>query len=709
MSWIERADSPRRIGVWSLIGLLLVPLVIAGGFLLATWKSTDRLDRVQAAVVNLDSPVKLDGQLVPLGRQLAGGLVNGNDEDANFSWVLTDASDAASGLESGRYAAVVTVPTTFSARATSYAKNDDTADQATLDVKTSQVTGLSDPAVGQAITAAATKALNTQLTEAYLKNIYIGFNDTGKQFSTVADAAGKLADGTEGLADGLNQTSDGTSQLADGLDKLDDGGAELARGAAKLDTGVSQFATGLHKLSDGVAKLPKGTRQLATGTQQAADGADQLADGVAGVSTGLKTYQRELRKQAAQIRASVKPPTAGAGDLSCPQTEPALTEAQCGVVLKTLGAVAGGAAEQAGAYAGAQGAAQALDGAAAGLSTKDPKSGQSLRSGVEALASGQRKAAQGFQKLADGSDQLADGIPALASGVKKTAAGADQLASGTTGLSDGIRQYTAGVHQTATGADKLSVGVAKLADGGAKLNEGTTKLADGLKKGAKQIPTYDQVTREKLSEVVATPVTTPKVTSVFSDVATTTLLAVLGLWIGALASFLVLRAISSRVLASMKPSWRLALGSLLPGAAIAVVQALVLTVVLQSLLHLDGAQLVRLVGFALLTAVSFVAVNHALVAWFGGAGRFVSVLLVVLAAAGSITSAVPKVFDTVAPALPLTPALAGFRAIVTGGTGVGASVGLLLAWLVLGLAAGILAVARRRMVAPVVVVPAFRT
>ena len=70
MPSLERASSARRVGPWSLVGLVLVPLIVAAGFLWATWDSTDRLDRVQAAVVNLDEPVELDGQTVPLGRQL---------------------------------------------------------------------------------------------------------------------------------------------------------------------------------------------------------------------------------------------------------------------------------------------------------------------------------------------------------------------------------------------------------------------------------------------------------------------------------------------------------------------------------------------------------------------------------------------------------------------------------------------------------------
>ena len=57
MITLERANSSRRIGPWSLLGLILVPLLVAGGFLWATWDSDTRLDRVEAAVVNLDEPV----------------------------------------------------------------------------------------------------------------------------------------------------------------------------------------------------------------------------------------------------------------------------------------------------------------------------------------------------------------------------------------------------------------------------------------------------------------------------------------------------------------------------------------------------------------------------------------------------------------------------------------------------------------------------
>ncbi len=66
-----------------------------------------------AAIVNLDEPVTIDGQMTPLGRQLAAGLVEGSDDlDSNLTWVISNKDDAADGLADGSYQAVITIPRT---------------------------------------------------------------------------------------------------------------------------------------------------------------------------------------------------------------------------------------------------------------------------------------------------------------------------------------------------------------------------------------------------------------------------------------------------------------------------------------------------------------------------------------------------------------------------------------------------------------------
>ncbi|MDN5762397.1 MAG: YhgE/Pip domain-containing protein [Microlunatus sp.] len=801
MITLERARTTKVTWV-SLLGLILVPLLVAAGFLWATWDSTSRLDRVQAAIVNNDEGTTIDGQLVPLGRQLAGGLVTGgseqsnggqsngdqaDDEPGNFDWVLTDAEDAQGGLESGSYAAVVTIPEDFSRRATSFSKSKaEDIEPATIDVQTSQVRGIADGVIAQAITAAARDALNTELTRNYLDNIYLGFNSTKEQFDTIASAARKLANGSADLADGLDRTATGTQDLADGLDQLDDGTQQLATGTGKLSTGADQLATGTRQLADGTKTLPKQTRQLADGAQKSADGADDLAGGVkkyvGGVkqldqqfpafakglgdaadgskelasgtkqlsngmtayaagserfSEGFKQYATGMSKASAQLPdkdkivqvltdQELKEPEQRCEALIKAQL---LRPDQCEPFLMGVGAGAAvarsglddqpkqGGKTTPGLLTAAKGLATGADTLAtstaklatgattfsAGLTKLDTGAdkiedglGQLAKNGTT-LSTGTKSLAKGLDKLANGTDQLADGLKPLATGLSQTATATRKLATGVEGIASGTTELATATSQSATGAQKLADGVDSLADGQQKLADGSDELATGLEKGAKQVPTYDKAQRTALSTVVATPVTAQSPSSLFADIANTTFLAVLALWLGGLASFVVLRAIPSRVLTSMKPSWRLAAEALLPAAGIAVVQGITLTVVLQNLLELTSYQTAQLLPFTLLAALAFVAVNHALVAWLGGVGRFISVAAVVLSAAAAITDAIPMSLQQLVGTLPMTPALEGTRAIVSGGTGAAGSVGLLLVWLVAGLAAGVLAVARRRM------------
>jgi putative membrane protein len=721
-------NSSRRL--WTLLGLLLVPLVVAGGFGWATWNHDSRLDRVQAAVVNLDEPVTLDGKLVPLGRQLAGGLVEGPEEE-NFRWTLTDNEDAADGLAAGRYAAVVTIPADFSARATSFSKNNgDLADRATIGVQTSEVGGIADPVVGRAVTAAATRVLNTGLTEQYLNGIYLGFNQLNKQFGTLADGADKLADGAADLSSGLGQTATGGRELAGGLDQLDRGADQLATGASDLGVGVGRFSVGLGQLSgavgrtasgaddlaDGTKDLAGGSRRLASGADRLADGADELAGGVgalrngsteqpggtkayaAGVrqfADGLEQYSDQLTAYSDQTDAQL------ARIVPCPAELP---EASCPVFYAGL---------RAGTSVGAQGladrggrpgllaSADRLADGAAGIDTgvgKLQTGARTYAKGVDTFATGADGLATGAGKLADGTDQLSSGLDRLATGARKSAHGARELAIGSSRLSTGVSHLATGTGQSADGATQLADGLTKLSTGSKGLADGTQKFADGVAKGRKEVPTYTESERDRLSGVVSAPVTVPASDGAsYSDIATTTLLMILALWLGGLAAFVVLRPVTTRVLASMKPSWRLAFEALGPAAVIGAVQAVVLSAVLQRLLELSAGQAAALVLFAVLTAVTFAAVNQALVAALGGLGRLLSVLAAVVVTAGALTAAAPALFATIAPYLPLTPALHGVRGLVTDGGGVGPAVGVLGGWLLLGLSVSVLSVARRRM------------
>jgi putative membrane protein len=776
---LPRPDTARRVGWPSLVGLLLVPLIVAAGFLYATWNSSHRLDTVKAAIVNLDEPVKIGKQTVPLGRQLAGGLVtSGNDDakaDQNYDWVLSDAADASSGLASGEYAAVVTIPKNFSAAATSYSKDADQAKQATIDVEVSSSTSIVDPALSRAIVSAAVASLNNQLTTTYLDNVYVGFNSLNKQFSTVADAGQKLSDGATSLADGVAATDTGADKLADGLGQLGTGGTQLSTGVTTYTNGVTAASTGLtqlaagtkdlptqvRQLSDGVGGIATGTTKLATGAGRLADGADRLNAGVPKLAAGAK----QLAGGADQVADGVDQTAAGAKQLApaakgldqglqgygaamaalpttltC--TQAGITdEAQCtafeagvqaasGAAVRGLGTakdprtligLAGavdtgvtgisaglnGTAQQPGLTTGARGIATGAQGLSDGINGTAQQPGlatgvKGLATGAGSLAGGTTELASGAKKLATGADAFADGIPQLAQGISGAATGVGKLATGGTTLAQSVATYTDGVSQSATGARALSDGIGKLSTGASGLAKGTGQLSDGLAKGADAVPTYTKAERDNLATAVAAPVdaAAPADQSIFSDVSASAFLLAVALWVGGLATFLVLGTGVRQAWSSTRPSWRVALRGLLPGAVVGVVQALVLGGIVASLLDLGPGRTAGVLGLAAMTAVTFVAVNYALVGLFGGVGRFVSVLVVVVGAAGALLSAVPAFFTAVRPLLPLTPAMDGIKAIAGDGSGAGGAFAGLLAWLVLGLLASVLAVVRHRQVRP---------
>lgn len=290
------------------LAVLLVPLLLAGAFLWGTWSATPRLRQVEAAVVNNDEMVEVNGQMMPLGRQLAAELVN-SDREQNFTWVLADEANAEKGLANGRFAAVVVIPKEFSANATSFAGDPDDVKQAVIHVETSPVTGISETVLGQSIANASANALNRFLAREYLKNIYIGFNELGDQFVTLKDGTRQLADGSRELADGTQEAADGVAQLADGVGllaansgKLVSGAREAADGAGQYVDGVRQLADGLKQLGDGLNAFYMGVRTYAAGSGQFSEGMGQYASGVHDYTDGVRQYAEGVGQIVTPIR-----------------------------------------------------------------------------------------------------------------------------------------------------------------------------------------------------------------------------------------------------------------------------------------------------------------------------------------------------------------------------------------------------------------------
>jgi putative membrane protein len=584
---LDHARTGRSVPWLSLLGLVLVPLAIAGLLVWSLYDPQARLNTVTAAIVNEDVPVEVNGQLAPLGRQLTAGLVGA--DDTNFDWVITDSTDAEEGLADGRYTAVVTIPEDFSANATSFTGDPDDARSASIEVVSGDHAKLVDGAVSQAIATAAVGIFNEQLTVNYIEGLLGGFDDLSSGIGTAADGAAQLADGTR-----------------------------------QYTSGVVSLSGGLATIASETAAIPGQVGQLGSGAGQLAGGAGQLAGGITAVDGELAKLQSgtgDLQQLAQQMQAVCAADGTGA---ECAQLQ--------AMVVGGIGALPGG---------------------------------------IEQLR------VQGLQPLIGGATGLQSG--------------ASQLESGIGQLQTGLGQLSAGITQTSNGA-------AQLAAGGPALQDGADQLASGLDEAAAAIPTSSTQEAAAVAEVAARPVVLDAPGGIFSDSAAP-LAAGLALWLGALATFLVLRPMPRDAVGSTLSPVRQALRSALPAFGVGAVQGIGVAAILQIQLGLDLGGWSALAAACVLVAVVFAAVNQALVALASGVGRFISMLVATLFLATGVISTVPAALAAVAGVLPVSPAGHLLAAVQAGGMSASSLV-VLLVWGALSFIATTIAIARVRVAAP---------
>ncbi|WP_454137697.1 YhgE/Pip domain-containing protein [Microbacterium paulum] len=257
---LERARSRRPVTWLTLIGVVLLPVVIGGILVAALYNPVERLGDMRAAIVNNDKPVTVNGQLVPLGRQLSAGLVEGSDDlPSNLTWTISNTDDAAAGLADGTYDAVITIPENFSAAATSTAGASDgsggTPEKATISAQTSPDSLIVDDAITSQVASAAASVLGTQLSTVYLENVFLGF-------TTLGDKLGEVATGAHQLADGASQAATGAAQLPAGATALATGATQLGDGATELSAGLTQLADGTRQSQNGAGQLRRRSRHI---------------------------------------------------------------------------------------------------------------------------------------------------------------------------------------------------------------------------------------------------------------------------------------------------------------------------------------------------------------------------------------------------------------------------------------------------------------
>lgn len=428
---------------------------------------------------------------------------------------------------------------------------------------------------------------------------------------TVAQVVGQSLSSAFGAA----VTKQYIAGLYSGLGSVGSSLGDAADGASSLADGASSLGDGLDSLASGAASAGSGAHTLATGVKKYTGGVDSLATGLGTLDTGAGKLD--------QVSKGVKTYTDGVDTISTNLTKiNSVIQAYPTIDARTKGA-------------------------------------------LQQLATGLATAASSGSALASGAKTGIDGVQ---SGIHQSAVGAKQL-------SNGSSQLVSGTKTLATGLDSLADGASSAAGGATKLASGATKLSDGLESGAKQVPSTTKKQATATADVAADPVTYSlktdnKVPSLSAGIAT--LFLPLGLWIGALAVFLVLRPVTRRSLTSTANNRRLVFSQVRRATIVTAAQAILLTVlVFLTGGNLSWSLLPAVLGFSVLMAIAFTAFHYLLTIGLGRGGLIVSLLLlaVQITSTGGLypVELLAKPFQLISPFLPLTYGISGIQGIVTGG------------------------------------------
>lgn len=543
----ERAAAGQRVTWWTIIGLLLIPLLVAGGYVVTAHGAEEKVHSIPGAIVNNDDGTEIDGKTVPLGRQLAAALISPDDEDQdNLAWQLSDDEDAEEGLRNGKYATVVTIPKNFSERVMSISEDDGkNAEHATIDIQQSKVKPVPDVIIAKAITQAATQSFNKDFAKQYLDNIYLGFNEMSGQMKEAADGAGKLDDGAGELLDGTEQLDSGVQELNKGAQTLSSKGKELRSGADQLAGGANDLASGLNTMKDQTKSLPSQTKKLYKGADQlhggivqytgeidkvvtalddfdadklkkAVDAADKLDTSMNTIATGVEDMQKDVDKQLAAAKKLMNSDgTSKATSLDDLQAAGLMSAEEVARARAVLCPEPGSKISQQGAQQFQKDLQKAM--ADAGIDPEiqkalaDPELQKALGSAVSktacstaerAFAAGISTASVGvLQKISDGLHTKGDSGLTLPQGLRKLADGTSELNAGihdnlgdieknVNGLKDGKKKVVQAGKQLRDGSGQLADGTKKLHEGTGKLTDGIGQAADGADKLASGASKY---------------------------------------------------------------------------------------------------------------------------------------------------------------------------------------------------------------------------
>jgi len=614
----------------------------SGFFLGSIWDPYGQTKNLPVAFVNEDKGAQLNGQALNVGRSVEQKLRDNHD----LGWEFVTKQQADSGVSSGHFYAVVTIPADFSVKAASITQNK--PEQAVIHYTTTPAKNY----IGSLVSSQAAEKVKTsvaeQVTKAYAKGVLENINKLGGGLETAADGAAQLHDGLATLQAGAQTYTSGVKQLAANQQALSNGLAQLADGSRQLQAGLGQMSNGLPSQVQVV--------QLSNGMKQLQSGLNQLNASVHNPSPELTALQQKVANEAQTLAVTMQTSLA---DL-----------ATAGSTLQTLGtnaANSGGSTTitlpQISQLSQALNKTQTITTQVAAL-LKD------LQTLTVQLSKQQSQLQTGIATLANGANQLAPNAVSVFNGYNNLRAANNQLLAGSTTLVNNLSQAQTGSQRLANGAAVLNANSGTLLNGTSQLATGADTLSVKLADAGNQIKL--QPTGAATQQQIANPVSSE--TNKQGDVpnygyALAPYVLSLSLFVGALAVNIIYPIRKTFTEQENAFRWWLAKASVIGTAAFA--QATILMLIMVYCLGLTPDHPGHFIGAVYLTSFAYMSIVSLLVIVLDNPGRFLAMVLLVLQL-GSSEGTFPiqttnGFFQAVNPLVPMTYSIRALRQAISGG------------------------------------------
>lgn len=532
-----------------------------------------------------------------------------------------------------------------------------------------------------------------------------GATDLSQGATTLHDKLAETNTGVTTLSEKMGEAKAGSDKIHDGIGQVDSklgevsaGSAKLAAGANQMKEQVEQSTAPLADIDSKMGQLTGGLDQLGTVAAQVNGGIQQI-NGIAQQASKAQTGQSDkVRAIAGQLRGLSDPTAQNVANqldgLAAQIDSQGLGKNSDGLakvnqLSQGTSALAYQLNDPSSEFRGginqlAQGAGpiqskineltNGLDQLSNGANTVASGSQQLRQQGTTPLVDASGQLSSGLGQLDDGAQKLKAGMPQAVEGSAKLADGGKQLASGTNQLKSGATQLSSGTTRLQNGAQQLSDGAGKLKEGSGKVSAGLGELKDKLGDGAKKVPSWTTPQREASARVMSDPAKLSAKDLSGNQVFGSGLAPFffsLAMFIGGLVTFLLLRPIQNRAVASGVAPLRAALDGLWPATLIAMLQATAIIVVTLTLIGMNVAHPWALWIFSMGVSIVFAAINQMLnVALGPGPGKVAAMALLMLQILASNglypVETEPKIFQWLHPVNPWTYTVNGFRQLMYG-------------------------------------------